>query len=165
MTKVERLEKQLAELAQEIYELGERRIEPTWPWVLVRLAPKEQIRNGIVLPDSYGSQSQNKPLFEGIVLATWKPHFSKWRKPNEAYEDHLVWRESEFEVGDRVLFPSFAGLPVNFLDETNYRLVREWTFDELGGVFGKVSYDGDVKIKRELERTFEGLQSVTMSGK
>lgn len=165
MTKLEKLEKQFGELATEIYEAGERRIKPTWPWVLIRAVPKEQTRNGIILPDVYGSGSQNKPLHEGIVLATWEPHWSKFRKPGQPYEDEEVWRKSEFEVGDRVLYPSFAGLPVNFLDETNYRLVREWTFDELGGIFCKVNYDGDVKIKRELERVFDEIQSVTISGK
>jgi len=165
MTNVEKLEKQLGEIAQKIYESGERRIEPTWPWVLIRAVPKEQQRAGIWIPEGSGSNAQNKPLLEGIVLATWKPHFSKWRKPGEPYKDNLVWRESEFEVGDRVLYPSFAGLPVSFLDEHHYRLIREWTFDELGGVLCKVHFDGDVQLKEELDRAFEGLSSVTLSGK
>ena len=164
MTKVERLEKQFKELAQEIYESGERRIQPTWPWVLIRQVPREQMRNGIVIPDG-GANAQNKPLLEGIVLATWEPHFSKWRKPGEPYKDNLVWRESEFVVGDRVLYPSFAGLPVNFLDEHNYRLIREWTFDELGGVMCKVDFTEDANLRERLNTVFEDLHSVTMSGR
>lgn len=109
------------------------------------------------------SGKQNKPLLEGIVLVTWKPHWSRFKKPGKATEEE-IWRESEFKLGDRVLYPHFAGLPVNFLDEKKYRLIREWTFDELGGCFGIVKYDGDEKLKYKVNEIFEGIQSVTMSG-
>lgn len=168
---IEALEKKFGKLSQQIYQSGERRIKPNWPWVLVRVVPKEQKFGSLYLPDGDGSARQNKPLMEGIVLETWKPHWSKFRQKIEgsafvqAETEQEVWRESEFKVGDRILFPSFAGLPVNFLDDKNYRLVREWTFDPNGGAVGIVNFDGDVKLKQELERVFENLESVTLSGK
>ena len=159
------LEQKFAKLSQQIYEEGTRRIHPTWPWVLIRLVPKEQQYGRLYLPDSTGSSAQNKPLHEGIVLATWKAHWSRFRKPGEEATSQEVWRESDFEVGDRVLFPSFAGLPVSFLDEQHYRMVREWTFDPNGGVMCKVDYEGDRATKAKLEGLFKNLQSVTLSGK
>lgn len=162
--KLEKLEQKFSELAREIYEQGERRIRPTWPWVLIRLMPKEQKIGHIICPEGSGAKAQNKPLAEGIVLATWEPHWSRFIRPAKETVDS-VWRESEFEIGDRVLFPSFAGLPVNFLDDRTYRLVREWTFDELGGVMCKVHYEGDNKYKEALDELFAEAQSVTMSGR
>jgi co-chaperonin GroES (HSP10) len=162
MEHIEQLEQRFSELAQEIYESGERRIRPTWPWVLVRVAPKEQKLGSLYLPDASGASGQNKPVWEGIVLAIWEPH---WHYVKDKGENHEVYRKSDFEIGDRVLFPSFAGLPVNFLDETKYRLVREWTFDPGGGVMCKVHYEGDRKIKAALDEIFADLASVTLSGK
>lgn len=162
---VQDYERQLKYVAQRIYDLGERRIEPTWPWVLIRAVPKEQKFGSLYLPDNDGQQKQHKPLLEGIVLATWKSHWSKFRKPGVESTTQEIWRESEFQVGDRVLYPHFAGLPVNFLDEQHYRLIREWTFDEMGGVLCKLEYDGDKKIKRDLDKLLKDLQSITLSGK
>jgi len=164
MKTVEELEKEFSQLAQEIYQRGERRIYPTWPWVLIRAVPKEQQYGSLMLPDVEGPGKQHKPLLEGIVLATWKPHWSRFRKPGVP-TDEQIFRESDFKPGDRVLYPHFAGLPVNFLDDKNYRLIREWTFDELGGAFGIVHYDGDYKLRVEVNEMFKGLQSVTMSGR
>jgi len=173
-TDVEVLEERFAKLAQEIYEQSERRIQPTWPWVLIRVVPKEQQYGLLYLPDSAGSSQQNKPLHEAIVLETWKPHWSRvtgkynpgtaevWKAGDRGNE---IWRESEFKRGDRILYPSYAGLPMKFLDEQKYRLVREWTFDPNGGCLGIVHYDKDKKYKPVLDKLFEGLESVTLSGK
>jgi hypothetical protein len=162
---VEELERQLATTAQAIYNAGEVRIKPTWPWVLIRLVPKEQQYGSLYLPDNAGSAKQHKPLWEGIVLETWAPHWSLMRLPQVESKDQEIWRESDFKRGDRVLFPHFAGLPVKFLDENNYRLIREWTFDPHGGALGIVHYDGDKKYKKVLDDLFEGLESVTLSGR
>jgi co-chaperonin GroES (HSP10) len=170
-TELERLEKKFAQLAQEIYEAGERRIQPTWPWVLIRLVPKEQRFGSLYLPDNAGAAQQNKPLWEGIVLETWPAHWSRVKQIIDGSNFRAdkkqteIWRESEFKRGDRVLFPSFAGLPVNFLDANNYRLVREWTFDVNGGCLGVLHYDGDKKYKPVLDELFTGLESITLSGK
>lgn len=173
-TEMEVLEEKFAKLAYEIYEQGERRIQPTWPWVLIRNVPKEQTYGSIYLPDSSGSAQQNKPLHEGIVLSVWKPHWSQvtgkfnpgtsevWKAGDRGNE---IWRESDFKVGDRILFPSYAGLPVKYLDEQKYRLVREWTFDPNGGCLGIVHYSKDKKYKPVLDKLFKDLASVTLSGK
>lgn len=156
------LESELSFIAQQIYEMGERRIQPLWPWLLIRLVPKEQSRNGLVLPENFGASTQNKPLFEGIVLETWKPH---WRRIKELGENKDHYRMSDLMIGDRVLFPSFAGVPVHFLDVNNYRLVREWTFDANGGVQGIVNYQKDELTRFALNDIFKNHESVTLSGR
>jgi len=158
------LEERFAELAQAIYQSGERRIQPTWPWVLIRTVPKEQKFGSLILPDNDGAQKQHKPLLEGIVLCTWLPHWGAKKEKNGTVQEQ-IWRQSEFKVGDRILYPHFSGLPVKYLDETKYRLVREWTFDPDGGVMCKVDYRGDKKMKDILDAAFNGVQSVTMSGR
>lgn len=161
------LEKKFAELAQEIYESGERRITPTWPWVLIRVVPKEQKIGSIWAPDIAGSKMQNKPLWEGIVLATWGERWTEFKgslEETDVLVNVVKLQRSEFQPGDRILFPGWAGLPVSFLDETKYRLVREWTFDPDGGVMCKVHYEGDKRYKETLDELFSDLQSVTLSG-
>lgn len=161
-TEVQKLEDKLHKLSQKIYDTGFRRIQTTWPWVLVRVCPKESKIGSLYTPgDIFGADMrQHKPLLEGIVLATWKPHWSRFRKPSEESTIRQVWRESEFEIGDRVLFPHFAGLPVDYLDDKNYRLVREWTFDPNGGVMCKIDYDGDKNLKENLDALFSNAHSV-----
>ena len=167
MEDVSKLEEKFAALAQEIYQKGSVRMKPLYPWLLIRVVPKEQQFGSLILPDNDGAQRQNKPLWEGIVLATWPSHWGpRWRPARKTEVDPTkeVWKESELKVGDRVLFPHFAGVPVKYLDESKYRLVREWTWDELGGVQGIVGYDGDKTLKAKLDTAFAGVQSVTMSG-
>jgi co-chaperonin GroES (HSP10) len=126
-------------------------LKPTWPWVLVRVCPKQTRVGSIYTPGDIfvGDQRQNKPLWEGIVLATWKPHWSRFRRYSEPDQVKEHWRESDFEVGDRVLFPHFAGLPVDYMDDKNFRLVREWTWDTNGGVMCKIDYAGDKELKEK----------------
>ncbi len=145
--RLEKLEAQFSSLAQEIYELGERRILPTAPWILIRTVPKEQKIGHIILSENAGSKEQNKTLHEGIVLATWKPFVQEYVAFESNGEKYYKSMQSEFELGDRVLYPHFAGLPVNFLDDRKYRLVREVTDDALGGVLCKVHYEGDNNYK------------------
>jgi co-chaperonin GroES (HSP10) len=159
------LEERFSGLAQKIYAEGTRKILPTYPWVLIRVIPKEQKLGGIYLPDNAGSAQQNKPLYEGIVLVTWKPFVDKLKPVKEGGAEYYRERKSEFVPGDRILYPSFAGLPVNFLDETKYRLVREWTYDPSGGVMCKVDYQGDAKLKAALDELFGDVWSVTLSGR
>lgn len=162
---LENLEKQFSDLAQTIYEQAERRLHPCYPWVLVRLVPKEQKIGHIIMADNVGSKGQNKPLYEAIVLTTWKPFvqsYSSFRHEGVEYHKQM---KSDFKPGDRVVFPHHSGLPVNFLDERNYRIVREITSDELGGAMGIVHYDGDKKYKAALDELFSDAHSVTLSGK
>ena len=165
MKSVESLEKQFSDLAQEIYERGERRIAPSYPWILVRVVPKEQKVGHIIMSENAGNKEQNKPLYEAIVLKTWKPFVQDYC----AFEDDSVQYHkqmtSEFIPGDRVLFPHHSGLPINFLDERKYRLVREVTGDPIGGAMCILHYDGDNKYKEVLDELFADAHSITMSGR
>lgn len=169
---LESLEREFALMAQRIYELGEVFIQPTWPWVLIRVVPKEQRFGSLILPDNAGAQAQNKPQWEGIVLQTWKPHWSSTTQTvketafTRRDRDGEIWRESDFKRGDRVLFPHFAGMPgPQGLDSNKYRLVREWTFDPNGGVQGIIHYEPDKRYREVLDNLFSGMESVTLSGK
>lgn len=141
-------EKQLAKLCQELYEEGEQRFYPMYPWILVRVLPKETKIGSLWLPDT----QQNKPIYEGIVLETWKK----------------AGKQSEFKLGDRIGFPSFEGAPTNFLDDKLYRLVREvvnYKDYPNCGIYGWIEYDGDVRIKEGLHELMKQVASVTFSGK
>ena len=168
MKTLEQLEKEFVALSQEIYNRGTVRFEPLYPWVLIRVVPKDQRYGSLYLPDNDGSQKQNKPLMEGIVLATWKPHWGPKRKPARFHEVDAsvqIWKECEVKAGQRVLFPHFAGIPVKYMDETHYRVVRSWTWDEGGGITGIVDYQGDEEMRETLADTFKNLESVTLSGR
>lgn len=147
-------EQRLAKLCQEIYEEGEQRITPMYPWVLVRVLPKETKIGSIFTPD----KAQNKPIYEGIVLSTWVDHYD--------IESDIL-QHSSFDVGDRIAFPSFEGMPVSFLDDNLYRLVREvvnYKDYPNCGVYGWIDYDGDVNIKHELKKLMDQVSGVTISG-
>lgn len=146
--KLETKEELLSRVCQEIYDECEQRMRPMYPWVLVRVLPKEHKIGGIWLPEN----QQNKPIYEGIVLETWQK----------------AGKQSEFKVGDRIAFPSFEGAPHPYLDDKMYRLVREVVNHKdypNCGIYGWIEYDGDKKIKRELRKLMDGISSITYSGK
>jgi hypothetical protein len=165
MNQLENLEKQFSDLAQKIYESGERRFHPCYPWILIRVVPKEQKVGHIIMSENAGSKEQNKPLHEGIVLNTWKPFVQSYRAFRHEGVEYHKYMKSDFKPGDRVLFPHHSGLPVNFLDDRHYRIVREITSDPIGGAIGIVHYDGDNKYKEVLDKLFSDVHSVTLSGK
>lgn len=142
---INELEKQLADTCQKIYELGEQRFKPLYPWLLVRVLPKEQKVGTLWLPEK-----QNKVLYEGIVLETWGE--SKGRK-------------SEVKRGDRVWFPHYEGMPCSYLNENHYRLIREYTTDVNCGTFGKIRYAENNRVAEKLNELFEGMTCVTVTGK
>lgn len=147
-------EEKLAKLCQEIYEESEQRFQPLYPWVLVRVLPKETKIGGIWTPDT----AQNKPIYEGIVLEPWAPFYDN--KSNSI-------RSSQFQTGDRIAFPSFEGAPVSFLDDKYYRIVREIVnFKDYPncGIYGWIHYDQDVRIKDELNALMKEIGSVSISG-
>lgn len=171
--KIRKLENRLERLVQEIYEAETSRVfTPRYPWLLVRVLPKINEKLGrILLP-----QTQNKIMYEGIVLAVWKPfwiHKEKRFKSADGIMGETGWaetrtlRKSEFRVGQRIGFPHFEGLPIRHLDENNYRIVREevdLNQNPNCGVFGWVGYDGDGKLQEEMERLLSGVSTVTLSG-
>lgn len=146
-------------LAQEIWNDTCPGFRPNYPWVVVRVLPKEQKRGDIILPDI----DQNKTIHEGIVLATWRP-FKRNIKPRiepEAVERaralgsdwvlrHLSLEEqltSDLVPGDHVIFPHWVGMNIEGTSEKHYRLIRErgWSETEGGGIIAKLEYDVDTR--------------------
>ncbi len=91
------------------------KIRPIGDRVLVRhLEDKEQVRGGIIIPDS----AKEKPQAEVIALGTGKRN-----------DDGKI-QAFEVKVGDRVLVSKYGGTEVK-LEEQKYTLVRE---DDILGV-------------------------------
>lgn len=129
-------EEQIDALALRQYEEKNRKFTPLYPWVFVRVLPKEQtMKSGIILP----AIEQNKTVHEAIVLAVWQP---KYVKGNQ-----LV---SSFSPGDHVLLPHWAGLPVEGFSAKHYRVVKEegWRETQDGGIFARVDYDEERPVFR-----------------
>jgi co-chaperonin GroES (HSP10) len=122
-------------LCTEQYE-AHRGFIPRYPWVFVRILQKEQKIGRIITPGNV----QNKPVHEAIVLRVW-PSFLQTKKVNG--KTVTEFRESELELGDHILIPHWAGLPVRGFVEQHYRIVKEfdWSPGSDGGVFGMVEYD------------------------
>lgn len=126
--------KDVNELAQRVYQESGRAFRPLFPWCFLAVLTKEQTtKAGLVLPQI----EQNKTVHEAIVLATWAPgeYYVKGKK---------AYRESTFKPGDHVLFPHWAGMPIEGFEEKHFRVVKEeeWSPSGEGGIFAKVEYDG-----------------------
>lgn len=173
---IAKLEEQLRKTVLEIYEKskGARRFTPLYPWLLVRVLPKlQEVAGNLVLP-----QTQNKVMYEGIVLATWQAHIRRmWHKPNGLLLDKPsghgkfveVEMHSNYSVGDRIIFPHFEGQPYELLtgEDKQYRLVREVVDLDNNprcGTYGKIDYLGDKDLKGKLDRLFTSSSMITVSG-
>jgi co-chaperonin GroES (HSP10) len=113
----------ITEMVQQAYIDSERIIEPMAPFILIRVLPRATVSSGgILLPEK-----QNKPNAEAVVLAVYKPYWEKVDKIDEGGKrfDISVWNECDVHVGDHIIFPHHCGLPDSFLDEKEYRLIRE----------------------------------------
>jgi len=167
-----KLERDLSKTCQRVYELSAngKLLTPLKPYIIVRVLPKEHVTaGGIILPET----SQNKPVYEGIVLATWKPYtdyVSEKCPCGCGYNmEREIHRESSVSVGERIAFPHFEGLPVgDWLDDKRYRLVREWEISSNGmphcNILGKLSYEGDILVQAEIRKLTSKLGSITTSG-
>lgn len=129
----ESIEQQIDNLVQERYLMSNRTFRPLFPWVFVRVLPKEQKIGSIFTPGA-----QNKVVHEGIVIATWEP------------KD--VDTVSELIPGDLVAFHHFAGMPIDGfpydkITGSGYRCVKEcnWAIDKEGGIFAKIDYNPPAK--------------------
>lgn len=173
---IEAREELIDSLAVRQYAEHNRAFTPLYPWVFVRVLPKEQTtRSGLILP----STDQNKTIHEGIVLGTWKPRYVKGNQ--------IL---SSFAPGDHVLFPHWSGLPIEGFSAKHYRVVREldWKENEQGGIFARVEYAEEstrpgqmikdlildwegspLDLARAIEQRFllvdREAQSVTLSGR
>lgn len=167
---IEKKERELSKVCQEIYELnvGGRKFTPIYPYVLVRVLPKEHItEGGIYLPDT----AQNKPVYEGIVLSIWKPYVEIRNlsgKDGGPMGTLAITHECELKVGDRIAFPHYEGQGFkDFLDDKYYRLVREGVDQNkfpYMSVLGKIDYTGDANMSRQIRELTKAFGSVTISG-
>lgn len=177
---------QIYELAFKMYEECGRRIIPKCPWLLVKVLTKEQKAGRVILP-----QTQNKIVYEGIVLETWQPFWKKVRTTKSDKADvKEIYMEPLVKPGDHVLFPHYEGLPAgSLLDEKEFRLIRESNPADPEGrceLLGKLEYSDDTveellssvlgvsgplpqKTAKELMERFvivpRGKQTMTVSGK
>jgi co-chaperonin GroES (HSP10) len=106
-----------------LYAETERYIQPLKPFILVRTLPRSTVTaGGILMPEK-----QNKPNIEAVVLAVYKPYWEKVDKVSEdgKHSDISVYNECDIKVGDHIIMPHFVGLPDSFLDEREYRLIKE----------------------------------------
>lgn len=93
------------------------KIKPLYDRVLVkRLEPKEQLRGGIIIPDS----AKEKPM-EGKVVAVGDGKFS----------DKGERVALTVKAGDIVLIGKYAGTEVKGSDDVEYIIMRE---DEILGI-------------------------------
>lgn len=119
-----RTKAEMTEYVQKVYAATERWIEPMPPFILIRTLPRSTISaGGILMPEK-----QNKPNIEAVVLAVYKPYWEKVEsrtRDDGRTEDISVWNECDIRVGDHVILPHHCGLPDSFLDEKEYRLIRE----------------------------------------
>ena len=93
------------------------KIRPMNDRVLVkRLEPKEQVRGGIIIPDT----AKEKPQ-EGEIIAVG---------PGKRSEDGSKVQAMAVKAGDRVLFGKYAGTDVK-IDDVDYIIMRE---DDILGI-------------------------------
>lgn len=132
-------------LTQELYKEANRSFRPLYPWVLVRVLEKENVtKSGIILP----AIDQSKVINEGIVIATWRPFTKEIGKldANGNKFTRTIEKRSSMVIGEHVIYPHWAGMPIHGFSDKLYRVVREedWEESKQGGIFGKVDYeDGD----------------------
>ena len=91
------------------------KVKPLHDRILVkRIEEKEQVRGGIIIPDS----AKEKPM-EGKVIAVGTGRIEKGKR-----------LPLEVKVGDRVLLGKYAGTEIK-IDDTDHIILRE---DEVLGV-------------------------------
>lgn len=169
--KIGQLERDLSRICQEIYDLniGGRNVILLRPWILVRVLPKEhKTEGGIWLAEV----QQNKIVYEGIVLKTW-PSYEEEIKTKKTmvkdFERHIYGEaiievriqrhKSVLEIGDRVVFSHYVGLPLGeYLDDRYYRIVRE------EDIMSKLDYTGDAGVSAKIRSLTKEISSITTSG-
>jgi len=103
-------------------------IFPSYPYVLVRVLPKAQKIGEGKFGDLIAPDEHNKPIHEGIVIATFKPiwrNFKKYVIRNFKNEDQSLGLEEEVtehimieapvEPGDHIIYQHFEGIPVEHI--------------------------------------------------
>ena len=169
---IDKLEKQLARLCDKLYDLAVdgRRLIPKHPYILVRVLPKEHVTpGGIILAEN----DQNKPMYEGIVVAIWQPYDEirekeKHDEQGMICERVIIHHECDVKVGERVCFPHYEGLSMHgYLDEKYYRMIREGTDQNrypYCSVVGKIDFHGDAEAAKKIRKLTSDIYSITTSG-
>jgi co-chaperonin GroES (HSP10) len=118
--------------------MKERMFTPLFPWCFVQVLPRVQKVGRIFLPGE-----KNKVTHEGIVLATWRRAPAKFYNVNSKRWEKPESLTPSVSVGQHVLFPHWAGMPVTGYSEEEYRVVKDlnWAKDNEGGIFGIVDYE------------------------
>ena len=110
----------LSALVEELYASWGRLLIPRPPYVLVRVLPKDIKVGRFYLPPG---KDQNKPVFEGLVLAVYRPY---WR-PGAAEDESKIF--CTLRPGDHVLFQHYQGIPAYPVPIDgyggDYRLIQE----------------------------------------
>lgn len=143
--KMEEIDKLVAEVYQE-----NRVFTPLYPFVFVLCCSKDQKVGSIYTP-----QKQNKPAWEGIVLATWgEKIFERGNvDQNGVRVTRCEVKRSELKPGDWIVFPHWAGSgrEVYGYDSDRFRLVSEGQGTYGSEVLGTLSIqDRMTKPTREL---------------
>jgi co-chaperonin GroES (HSP10) len=115
--------REMTDLVERMYADTERWLQPLKPFILVRTLPRSTVTaGGVLMPEK-----QNKPNIEAVVLAVYKPYWEKVDKVSEDGKrfDISVFNECDIKVGDHIVMPHHVGLPDSFLDEREYRLIKE----------------------------------------
>ena len=148
-------EVQIDKLAQEIFANSERSFTPMYPLVFVRILKKEQITPaGVIIQEA----EQNKPMYEGVIVATWQPRMVEKSKVDENGNrfTKVITERSAFEPGDWVCFPHWTGTAAFGHNDKKYRLIkeREVNYSTDGALFGRIEAqafeDAPLEIMREL---------------
>lgn len=171
--RINELEAALVSVCRKHYEacVGRyRHLQLIYPLTLVRVLPKEHITSGgIYLPET----EQNKPVYEGIVIETWKPWDEHRTKNIRDAEGNIVEQEEiiiphipTVKPGDRVAFQHFSGISMHgYLDEKLYRLIAE---DCRQGPYtnflGTLDWEGDSEVREAIRALSYQLGSITTSG-
>ena len=119
--------REMTDLVERMYAETERYLQPLKPFIFVRTLPRSTVTaGGVLMPEK-----QNKPNIEAVVLAVYEPYVEKVFE--RAFIENVGWvdrdisvfNECDIKVGDHIIMPHFVGLPDSFLDEREYRLIKE----------------------------------------
>ncbi len=170
---------------EEMYRSHDRIVQPLYPWLLVRPLERSTVTASglVVMPEK-----QNKPNLESVVLQVWKPFWENVEKENTKTGEILkvrVWNESDLKPGDHIVHPHYVGLPDSYLNEKDYRYLKEedvtskleyrikgWLQKELYHLVDTFDFETD-GTKNFVDQVFErfdivpkyGYHSLTTSGK
>lgn len=148
---------ELKRYVQKTYEGLGLDVLPIYPYVLLRVIPKEQEIGLGAGRRLFTPQRVNKTVFEGQIIKTYRPGnvVTKRCEKCGTVAGRMSWRESSLKPGQHVLFAHYVGIPVEQLcyywKAGEYRLVEE------GAILGVVEYEDktdEEKLREILDKRF-----------